>query len=108
VKSKGCVASPAKKSRSSNGRASVARASLARAWDCPGRAQLYAPPMAAIRLQDVAASGRIAEAASLPNRAASSAETWVNPAAGPYSSTIRAPWLPRNASITGHPLGRME
>lgn len=103
VKSKGCVASPAKKSRSSKGRANCARAP-----DRPGSAQLYAPPMEAIRLHDVAASGRMADATSLPTRETSSDATYAKPAAGPSSSMIRAPSLPRNAPMTGHPLGRIE
>jgi hypothetical protein len=64
--------------------------------------------MDAIRLQAVAASGRMADATSLPNRAINSADTYAKPAAGPSSSKIRAPSPPRNASMTGQPLGRME
>ncbi len=72
------------------------------------RAQLYAPPMDDIRLQEVAASGRTADATSLPNRPVISADTNAKPAAGPSSSKMRAPSPPRNASMTGNPLGRIE
>jgi 5-amino-6-(5-phosphoribosylamino)uracil reductase len=95
----GRIASPAKKSRFSRG-----SASRARVRDRLGKAQLYAPPMEAIRLQDVAASGWRAKATSLLNRAISSVEAQAEPS----SSAMRVPSPPRSASITGHPLGRMK